>query len=96
MAAIGVTAIHIRSGIGVADLKTTCSHLSELHVGDLVAVLGTVGKFGTKSLTAHYWMVDIGTGTIAAEMEVVSVQFDLRARKAIQVALDIRSKVEQF
>jgi acyl-CoA thioester hydrolase len=93
LAAAGFTAAHIERGIGFADLKTTLSYLAELKAGDLVLVKGAVVKMGTKSLTAHYRMFNLASGDVAAEMEAVSVQFDLRTRKAIPIQDDIRAKL---
>lgn len=93
LAAAGFTAGHLTRGIGFADIKTTLSYLAELRAGDLVVVRGAVTKLGTKSLTAHYRMFNLASGEIAAEMEAVSVQFDLDKRKAIPIADDIRAKL---
>lgn len=93
LAAAGFTASHLKHGIGFADLKTTLSYLAELTAGDLVLVKGTIVKVGTKSLTAHYRMFNLASGEIAAEMEAVSVQFDLHTRKAIPIVDDIRAKL---
>ncbi len=90
LAAIGFTAGHIRTGIGIADLKTTLSYRAELHAGDLVVITGRVIRVGDKSITAVYEMKDACTGVLAAEMETVSVQFDLNARRAIPVIPQIR------
>jgi hypothetical protein len=39
-------------------------------------------------------MQEVPTGRLAAEMEAVTVQFDLAARVAIPLASDIREKAE--
>ena len=96
LAAIGFSSGHLKRGIGFADLKATVSYLAELRAGDLVLIRGAVQKLGTKSLTAHYTMSNIESGVVAAEMEVVSVQFDLRTRKAITIADDIRTALTRL
>jgi len=95
-AAVGFTAAHLKRGIGFADLKTTLSYLAELKAGDLVLVRGAVRKLGTKSLTAYYTMSNIETGVVSAEMEAITVQFDLHARKAIPIADDIRASLARL
>lgn len=95
-AAVGFSADHVARQIGFADIKTTISYLAELRAGDLVLVRGVIQKVGNKSLTAHYQMINIADGAIAAEMEAVSVQFDLEARKAMPLAADIRSNIEKL
>ncbi|MBX3532344.1 MAG: thioesterase family protein [Rhizobiaceae bacterium] len=93
LAAAGFTAAHLKRGLGFADLKTTLSYLEELKAGDLVVVDGAVVKVGTKSLTTRYRMFNLASGEVAAEMEAVTVQFDLRTRKAIPIENDIREKL---
>lgn len=90
LAAIGLTSKQIKAGIGIADLKTTLSYKAELHAGDLVAITGRVIRIGDKSITAAYEMKNVYTGVLAAEMEAISVQFDLNARRAISVIPEIR------
>jgi acyl-CoA thioester hydrolase len=94
LAAAGFTAAHLKRGLGFADLKTTLSYLAELKAGDLVLIRGAVTKVGTKSLTTHYRMVNLETGEVAAEMEAVTVQFDLNARKAVPIDGDIRARLD--
>lgn len=93
LAAAGFSAAHIGRGLGFADVRTTISYLAELKAGDLVVIKGAVEKVGTKSLTTRYGMYDVATGVVAAQMETVCVQFDLRARKAVPIADDIRAKL---
>jgi acyl-CoA thioester hydrolase len=94
LAAAGFSSAHLKRGLGFADIKTTLSYLAELKAGDLVLVRGIVQKLGGKSLTAHYQMFNLETGDVAAEMEAISVQFDLNARKAVPIDTAIRAKVE--
>ena len=92
-AAIGFSQQHIDRGIGFADLKTTTSYLAELRAGELVVIRGRILKVGGKSLTAHYAMTNLQTGVVSAEMEAVSVQFDLKQRRAVPIEADIRARL---
>jgi acyl-CoA thioester hydrolase len=96
LAAAGFTAAHLKRGLGFADLKTTLTYLAELKAGDLVLVRGAVTKVGTKSVTAHYRMINLETGEVAAEMEAVTVQFDLTARKAVPIDEAIRARLAEL
>jgi acyl-CoA thioester hydrolase len=94
LAAIGCTPHHIREGVGFADVKATFTYKSELRAGDLLVIQGQIVRVGEKSLTAHYAMKNLSNGVTAAEMESVTVQFDLRARKAIPLVPEFREGAE--
>lgn len=91
LAAIGYRAEQLDQGFGFADLKHTITYQAELRVGALVLIRCGIAKVGTRSLTALYRMEELQTGATAAEMEVVMVQFDLRARQAVPLLDEIRS-----
>ncbi len=95
-AALGFTPDHLAAGIGIADVKLTTSFLSELNAGALLVVHGCVLRIGTKSMTARYRMRNLHTGEIAAELEAVTAQFDLTARKAIPLLPEIRAGAERL
>jgi acyl-CoA thioester hydrolase len=94
LAALGFTPEHLKNGTGFADVKLTTSFKSELHSGELVVVHGEVAGIGNKSLSVDYRMTQLHTGTVAAEMESVTVQFDLKARRAIALVPEIRAAAE--
>jgi acyl-CoA thioester hydrolase len=94
LAAAGHTPHHIQKGFGFADVKATFTYKSELRVGDLIVIHGRIVQVGQKSLTAHYAMQNLANGVTAAEMETVTVQFDLNARKAIPLVPEVRKGAE--
>ena len=94
LAAIGFTPSHVRNGVGFADVKAAFTYKMELRVGDLLVVQGQIVRVGGKSLTAHYVMKNLSNGVAAAEMEVVTVQFDLKARNAIPLVPEFRQRAE--
>jgi acyl-CoA thioester hydrolase len=94
LAAIGFAPHHIQTGIGFADVKATFTYKSELRAGDLLVIQGQIIRIGEKSLTAHCAMKNLGNGVTAAEMETVTVQFDLKARKAIALVPEFRKGAE--
>lgn len=93
-AALGFTSAHLDAGIGIADVKATISYREELRAGELVLVRAGVTRVGEKSLTMMYFMDNLRTGAVAADQELISVQFDLKARRAIPVLPEIREKAE--
>jgi acyl-CoA thioester hydrolase len=94
LAAIGHAQHHIRNGVGFADVKATFNYRAELRAGDLLVIHGKIVRVGEKSLTAHYAMKNLRTEVTAAEMETVTVQFDLNARQAIPLVPEIRKGAE--
>jgi acyl-CoA thioester hydrolase len=94
-AALGFSPGHLAAGIGLADVKLTTSFFAELNAGALVIVHGVVVRVGTKSMTARYRMRDLHTGEVAAELEAITAQFDLKARKAVPLLPEIRANAEK-
>lgn len=94
LAAIGYRAEQLGQGFGFADLKHTITYQAELRVVALVLIRCGILKVGGKSLIALYRMEALDTGATAAEMEVVMVQFDLRARQAIPLLPEIRAAAQ--
>ena len=90
LATVGHAPHHIQDGFGFADVKATFTYKSELRVGDLIVIHGRIVQVGKKSLTTHYVMKNLSNGVTAAEMEAVTVQFDLKARKAISLVPEVR------
>ena len=93
-AALGYTPDHLKAGLGFADVTTTQTYLSELGIGELVVVHGTVTKVGRTSVATRYTMTKLHDGTTAAEQTAVTVQFDLKARKAVPLIETVRDGAE--
>lgn len=94
-ATLGFTPDHLAAGIGLVDVKLTTTFSAELKAGALVIVHGRVLRVGTKSLTAHYVMRNLHTGVTAAELEAVTAQFDMTARKAMPLLPEVRAGAER-
>jgi acyl-CoA thioester hydrolase len=94
LAHLGFTADHLKQGIGIADVQATLRYKAELGPGELVLIRGGVSRLGEKSLTMLYQMENLRTHETAAEMEMISVQFDLKARKAVPLLPEIRTRAE--
>ena len=94
LAAIGYDPAVLAQGVGFADVRMTIDYRAELAAGALVVVRAAPVRLGGRSFTARYRMENLHTGALAAEMESVSVQFDLAARKAIPLRPEIRAGIE--
>lgn len=94
LAAIGFRAEHLDRGVGFADVRMTLDYRAELRAGALVLVRGAVTRLGDRSMTARYRMEALPEAWLAAEMEAVTAQFDLRARRAIPLLPEIRAGAE--
>lgn len=93
LAAIGFRPEHLERGVGFADVSMTIQYRAELLAGALVVVRGGVSHVGRRSFRALYRMKTL-EGRLAAELDSVSAQFDLRARRAIELLPEIRRGAE--
>lgn len=96
LAAIGFTPGHLDAGIGFADMRMTIDYRTEVRAGVLVVVRGCPVSLGRRSLVARYRMTALPDETPVADLEAASVQFDLRARRAIPLAPEIRRGAERL
>ena len=96
LAAIGFTPAHLDRGVGFADVRMTIDYRAELRAGSLVLVRGTVTGLRERSMTTRYRMEAVHDGALAAELEAVTVQFDLAARRAIALLPEIRAGAERL
>ena len=83
-------------GPGWVDVKHTITYEDEVAAGDLLEVRGALGKIGGKSITVNYEMRNLTKGGIAANLESISVYFDLTDRKAIPIPDDLRAAAQSF
>lgn len=68
--------------LGWADRHYDVDFLDELPVGSLIEVCSKIVKVGRTSLTLHHAMHNSETGVLCAEITIVTILFDLVARKA--------------
>ena len=69
--------------IGTAVVHLETDFKKEARAGDQLVIRTTLTRVGTKSFTLH--QVILNEETILVEATIVSVMFDLKARKAIPV-----------
>ncbi|MDK3019841.1 acyl-CoA thioesterase [Pseudodonghicola flavimaris] len=81
---------------GFADVNLNMTMQAELAAGDLTVVSGRVIRIGGKSMVLGYSMRNRTTGDLAAELIATTVQFDLEARRAIEVLPVIRDTARRL
>lgn len=77
--------------IGWADVRHEIAYKQELLAGALVRAESRVVKVGTKSLTTAHRLLDAASDEVCAEMEAVSVQYDLEGRRSIPLHDKVRA-----
>ena len=79
--------------LGFADLKHVTMFQNEIHEGETVRIYSGVTRIGNKSAEMRHVLVN-EAGTPCASLDVVTVQFDLEARKSTLIPDDVRGKLE--
>ena len=79
---------------GWVDVRHVINYESEVDVGDLLDVRAELVKVGGKSMTISYEMINLGSGDVAARLEGVVVLFDLKERRAVSIADDLRATAQ--
>lgn len=82
--------------MGWADVKAELELKAEVPLGALVVVRSTVERVGNSSLTIVHRMYDAGGDTLHAEMRVVTVYFDLSARKSNALPAGVRESAQRM
>jgi acyl-CoA thioester hydrolase len=81
--------------LAFADVRHVIDYQAEVSAGDLLEIRAELRKIGGKSITTYYEMVSLGSGEVSASLECVSVLFDLKARKAVEISGDLRATAEK-
>ena len=84
------------SGHGWADVRATIEYKHEVRLGELFRIKTGLVRLGTTSLTLSHVMSDPAERVLHATMEVVTVYFDLKARKAVPLPDHLRSVVDRM
>lgn len=81
-----------KSGRGWADVRQLIEYKHEARSGDLVVIRSSVQRLGTKSVTYIHEMRNAESDAVHSTSEQVTVLFDLKARKAIEIDAEIRER----
>lgn len=79
--------------LGYADIDHKISYAKELHAGHSIIIRSSILRLGRKSITAKHEMWNGTLGELSATMESVSLQFDLRTRRSVELIPEIRARV---
>lgn len=80
---------------GWVDARHELNFIRELRVGDLFKVESSVEKLGTTSLTTRHVLSHVPDGYPCAEILIVTVYFDLDARKKMVIPDELRQAIEK-
>jgi acyl-CoA thioester hydrolase len=95
LAAVGYDkAVMSARGIGFADVKHVLEFKHELAKGDRFAVFSDIVGVGRTSLKLVHYLVREPDRQLCAELNVVTVQFDLNQRSSMPLETIIRETAE--
>jgi len=80
---------------GWADVRHVIDYVAEVNAGDVLETRAGIRKIGNKSITIRYEMQNLGEDELAATLECTCVLFDLKARKALPLTDELRSRAER-
>jgi acyl-CoA thioester hydrolase len=80
---------------GWVDARHELNFIRELRAGELFKVESSVEKLGTTSLITRHVLSHVPDDEACAEILIVSVYFDLEARKKIPIPDEIRQPIEK-
>ena len=82
--------------LGWADVSAQTEYVGETPAGTLLTITSTIRKIGRSSLSYDHVMTDSLTGEVKAKVSMVTVRFDLEARKSAPIEDAIRKRAEAF
>ena len=85
-----------KDGAGMAGLEQHIEYKRELRAGDLVTIRSAVLEVKEKVIRFKHEMTNDETGELAASTSLVVVHFDLTARKAKPLPLDVRERANKM
>jgi acyl-CoA thioester hydrolase len=92
-AAFGLSHAHVReTNMGFADVRHVIEYKNELDAGTAVRMESRIAAVGNSSVRHEHRLLDIDSDEVAATFEVVSVYFDLRARKSAPLPQEFRER----
>lgn len=79
--------------MGFVDLDNHIHYLKELHVGDHVTTYGKFLANDDKRIHGMVFVINDSTNALAATIEYLSINFDLRKRRAVAIPADIAAEL---
>ncbi|HEV7275888.1 MAG TPA: acyl-CoA thioesterase [Devosiaceae bacterium] len=91
-----VAAGPISNEAGWADVRCEIDYVTEIRAGTALQITSLVERVGTSSLTMRHLLAGSSDGVAHARAKVVSVRFDLAARRAMPLLPDERRRAEEL
>lgn len=83
-------------GLGLADVNVTLELRAEVRPGSLVTIKSSTKRIGRTSLVSTHTMLDAASQEICAVCEIITVQLDLSARRAVPLLPELREGAATF
>ena len=80
---------------GWVDVRHLIEYRAEVSAGDVLEIRASLVKIGTKSITAHYEMINLGRDELAATLESTYVLFDMNERQGLVISDPLRQMAEK-
>jgi acyl-CoA thioester hydrolase len=81
---------------GWADVRYVVNFKNELHAGQLFSIESSVVRIGNSSLVSAHRLSEAESGTVAAEIEMTSIYFDLEKRISRELPPNIRQAAQRM
>ena len=95
--AIGITSDYMREkNKGMAALEQVTRYISEVRVGEILAVKSRVDEINEKIIKFTHVMYNVETTFEVARTELVGLQLDTQSRKAYPLPADIIKKCKKL
>jgi acyl-CoA thioester hydrolase len=89
-----LTGMEKDKSLGWADVRHEIEYKHETPAGTLITIRSELTRIGRSSVTYRHSMTGSLTGDTHAEATVVSVRFDLAARKSLEIDAETRRRAE--
>lgn len=88
---------HIKSeGLGIAVVEQNIKYKKEVFEDQLLFVQSELLSVADKTMTTKHHLYEKMSGRLSAEMEIVSLMFDMEKRKAVSIPPTLRSNIEMY
>jgi len=88
---------HIKSQrLGIAVVEQNIKYKKEVFEDQLLYVESELKAIADKTISTHHCLYEKMTGRLSAEIEIVSLMFDLEKRKAVSIPPELKLKMEAY
>ncbi len=83
----------IRIGWATMEMRFTWGQMP--RVGDRVQSFGAEVSLAAKTMVSRHWVLDVDDGTVAGTFTIVSLAFDVAARRAVEIPDHVRARLTE-